>query len=509
MKKIFMIFNMLFILLLTSCFNNNPIIVPGGEIPTKQFEVDTIINDNMVFEEKSNLTIEGTAEANVSIKLELINKNNKIITVKEVLTDENNLKWSISFETPKGSFDKYQIKISDSYGKFSKKYENIKFGHVYMFVGDGYLATSITDNQDESYSEFLKGLKANDNIVFIANNLDGAKYLNSDEDYESLNELIARFGSEIYNANHLPTGVYISCFENTYLHEWLFKDTIDNHTLIESFLKSNNSYVDNPQSIGDMCYLGEHIIRRLKGISFSNIIWSQGQQEIDSFMDKNYVSNYFQMLYALFSSWRDFFGSLKISLLQYANDNSEYVINLRKVQETVADYYKFINIIPTFDLSDNFETNQFKLDYVKLSRRIKDVIKDYKLVSKFDNLVLELDAEKEVVTEIQIEFNNTDRIFVELNDDSNLINFFKVYYQDDNGDNVLLDIAPMIKDNFIIISLVYTEEVFDDENNITIIEHVYDKSRIRIEYGYECDLSKANLFNESGIPLLPFSIDID
>lgn len=505
MKKVLFVLQIALLLILTSCIN--PTIKPIGVIPSKEFEVNPILDNNAIFEEKSIVNISGTAEANVGIKAELINKNKKVISSQEVLTDEISKTWTVKFMAPKGSFEKYQIKISDSYNKFSKTFDRIRFGHLYMIAGDGYLASK-TNEIGTRLEEINDDLFKSENIAIYSQSLNDAKWLTTEEEYLALNPFVATFCREMLLANNMPTGVITVCEENTYLHEWLFKNTIDNYTIISNGLKDKGLYVENPTKNGEMSFIGENLLKPLVGVRINTIIWSQGQSELDKFEDKNYIDNYFQMLYVLFSSWRNCFGPFELKVLQAENSINRYVVSLRNVQKITTDYYSFATIIPTFDLSNSSESTH-NIDYDKLAKRVKDVIKNNREISKYDNLILEIDPLYDAVTTIHIEFSNTDRLLLELNEDEKLINYIKIYYNDEEKGKVLLDINPTLADNFIVIDLIYKEETLDEEGNSVIVTKVYDKSLISIEYGMESDLSKANLFNDSGIPLLPFSIDID
>lgn len=506
MRRILFIITTLFLTLLASCQIIPHEQEPNGTIPTKEFTVNSYVNDNAIFEEKRKITVTGNAEGNVVINLELINKNGKTIVYKEVTTDEKTNEWNISFETPKGSFDEYKIKIYDSYKKYTKEYKKIRFGHVYALVGDDIFNQELINNSLETNDE----INYNDNIGYFYQGVDSSKWLLLSENEQFLGMFAYQFGNEMLKTNNLPVGIVLLYEETTNLEEWLFKETIDNHNLIKKFLTSNHRYIENPTKIGEMSFLGENRIKPLKGIAFSNIIWSQGRNEIANFSDNTYLTNYFQMFYTLLDSWREYFGAFSFTILQVHSLKSENVESLRLVQETISNYYSYATIVPTFDLnkSINGEFSE-EIDFDSLTKRVKDVIVNNKIVSKYSNIILEINNEEELVTSIQIEFNNTSRLLIDVSNNKNLINYFDVYYDDEDTGRIKLDIPPQIKDNFIIVSLEYEEEIIDEMGNKEIITKVYNKSQITIEYGWYSDLSNVNLFNDSGIPLLPFTINIE
>ena len=229
-----------------------------------------------------------------------------------------------------------------------------------------------------------------------------------------------------------------------------------------------------------------------------------GMNDLDDLNEVKSSNVYFQMFYTLIDSLHENFGDFDVMLLQAPSKEEMNVEKLRHIQSSIANYYSYVNIVPTYDLTISENGN---LDELKLVTRLKDLIKKNKYVSSYSNIILEVDEKLEVVTSIKIEFSNTDKLLVELLSEETVINYFHVFYNDDEEVKEL-NITPKIEKNYIIIDLTYEEEEINNGETVTI-KKVYDKSKINIVYGWLNDLSDVNLFNDDGIPVLPFNIKID
>jgi len=495
MKKLISIFLFIICLSLTSCINPGTS-VPKGEKPTKDFQIDEYLDDNAIFEEKKECTLSGTAEKNVIIKFQLFNKSNKVILSKEVQTDPITNKWFITFTAPKGNFDSYKIKLSDEYGMYTHTFVNIKFGHLLLVAGDNPLDDDTIIDDD--------GVTDDENLRFYLLTENESSWIDIYDEFNQLTNYIKALGKAMLEANSLPTGIIYIPFEDTSLEEWLTVDAIDNAKPIKSFLVNTSRYNNNPTTIGDMAYIGEKIFSKLSNVNFETIIFNHEVNSELELNDTKFMSNYFQMLYTLVNKWHEQSPDGDFILLQAKSTNSQGMRILRNYQNTIMNYYSFVRLIPTYDLS---VADTSKLDSKKLITRIKDVIKENKSISYFSNVIFEVNDDLEVVTSLKIEIGNTEKLLIEVVDGVATINYFNVYYQL-NDELIILDIKPKIIDNFIIIDLTYEEEAQIDGVTQMVMK-VYDKSKIIIEFGESDDLRNCNLFNDSGIPILPFKIKID
>lgn len=467
------------LLLLNSCVVTTPD-QPSGEKPTKDFTIFSYVEDNAIFEENSHCVISGQAENDVVIKYQLFNKNNKIISSGSVKTDDD-LNWFLSINTPKGSFDSYKLKIMDAYNIYTHTFVNIKFGHVVLFMGESLpnCETQATSVDDE-------------NIRFFNLDENGGIWYDIYEADDILCDFVKEFGRVYLKANSMPTAIVNICFEETSVEEWLTIEQINLFNPIKNYLDIDNTDITQPTKLGDVGYIGELILTYLEGLQFETIIWNH---QIKERITTEYINIYFQMLYALVNRWQTDFHINEFIILQAPSSEVADINKLRHIQTVIMNYYSFVKVVPTFDLDLNE-------DVTILANRVKDLLKDNKTVSTYTNIIYEVDEEIQKVTKIKIEFGKTAKLLLEVSNQEKLINYLHLYYNDEEITE--LDITPILVDNFIIIELTYEEEVDD-----IIKQNVYDYKKIIIEYGEEDDLSLCNLFNDSGLPILPFQIQID
>ena len=480
MKKTFII---IICLLLTtcmvSCTENHP---TGGVRPTTEFTVNSVVQDNAVFQKESNVVIRGTGENGVNIIVDLIDENNKVDESYSTQIQENS--WNITFKAPKASFDEYSIAIYDEYSTFKKEYKHIRFGEVIMLMGDPFsnnLVEEELDLEDLSY--------------YVVSD-EGAKWIDFENDEFTIDNYSYKLAKKLSKDEECPVGVIINQV-NGYLYEWLNLENIEQVSPIKNYLVENNLYTDAPTKKGDTGYLEMTRSKYVSDLSIAYIIWNHGFNEINSFTDKIYTNVYFQMLMCLMDSLNNFYRQSKIAILEIGSYDKLNVVTLRRIQKYVSNYYTEAYLIPTFDLNN---------DVKELVKRTVNILDKKALVSQYSNLYVDIDEQQQIIKSIKIEINNTDLLIVK--DEDNVINHFNVYYNDPEKGKVKLDINPIIENNVIIIDLTYQEETEDKEDKNEIIKF-YDKNLISIEYGMSNDLSDINLFNEDELPVLPFEILFD
>lgn len=480
-KTVFLVMLFIISLFIVSCEGDSG---SGSIKPTKPFVVDNYIQDNMVFQQNTQITIKGTSEFGVKLYADLLNSKGKVVSTLDTLVDENN-QWAFKFTSPKGSFDVFSLNIHDEYNTYNIQYDNIRFGEVVMFLGDSIQ----TDKFDEEVElDYLSCFTYVDNK---------GTWLDLEENSDILNEYYYQCANTIYKDLNVPVGLIINETEQSHLYEWLPLNTINEISPIYNYLVENNLYKETPEIQGDLSFLYENRIKPLFQVNVSKIILNNGVNDLNEFSDKEYLDVYFQSLICLVQSINDIFNNTNIGLLDIGSNDNVNTVNLRQVLGYASNYYTNVFLIPIFDYVE--------IEYDVLSKRIFNILDNELKVSQYANLLLDVDEKLEKVTKIKIELNNTDEIIIE-NDDEK-IKYLNIYYNDPETGKVLLDIDPIIQGNFIIIDLIYeVKEIVDDEQ--VIVSHVYDYKMISIEYGKYSNLSEVNLYNEQGLPILPFSIYI-
>lgn len=491
MKKLIIVLTCMFTFLLVSCQKE---VEPSGVKPTKPYTINSYLGDNAVYQSNASLCLNGISEKDVIIKVEIINQNDKVIDSYKAITDEKKLTWTVNITTPKASNDYYKIKVSDTYNEYVCEYNNIRFGQLWFVAGDSFNKNSIKVDAKEP--------KINKNVSFYQIS-EHSHWLSDDEKELMDDDFIIKFADELNINDNMPVGVVIGTEENSSIEEWLPLDTIKNVENILSYVKKINKYDETSLQKGYAGYLFESKHKELVGLSFSGITWYYGIDNLELFSDNDYTTTYFQILTNLFESWHILFNCKRIGVYQTPSIEKNNCQKLRYIQNIGVNYYTYVQIVPIVDLCDIDEIGSINLDLDSIAKRTYAVLKQKQRVSSYANLVFDIN-DNSVVDRIKIEFNNTS--YLTLTDGDDAINYLVVKYKKNGIDEQIIDLSPIIEDNFLIFNLSYEVKTTDDEGNeVTTLEY-YDKSLIIIEFAQANDISEINIFNENMIPLLPFKI---
>lgn len=494
MKKVmFVVVTVILMAILASCqdYPENE-----GEVPTKPFTVNSYLDSNAVYEGNSELTVSGESDANVVIHLELISKNNKTIETYETMVNEKNLSWSITFDTPRPSNDNYKIRIRDAHSTYVYEYTNIRFGYLWLVAGDGFINYPIELTEEEKYSSL-------EEISFYEVSTN-SHWLTNSEKLTSVSSFDLEFARLLQKKVKAPVGIIVGDEHSTLIEEWLPQVLAQSIDSIYNYLQNLGKYSENPKN-GDACYLFEKELKHLEGISLSGIIWNQGENQTELFNNKQYEKIYFQMLTSLLQKWCSYFNTDNFVLLQAPSSYEKYTDRLRYIQNTASNYYRFVKIIPTFDLCVKENGKIIDVDVDMVASRTVDVITGSKYVSSYANLILDIN-EDDIVDKIKIEFDNVKNINVI---GSETINYLVVKYQDEELGLITLDLDTKVDGNYLIFNLAYEEEMVGETGESVDATNYYNKSLITIEFGQFDNLENVNIFNEDMIPILPFTIEIE
>lgn len=511
MKKIFLIVPILFLIYAcTSCVNR--VEIPIGKDATKDFSVNSHIANDAVYQASNFLEISGKAESGVVIVMTLLDYRGFVVEKIYDITD-NNGSWKILLNTPKLSDKNYTIKIADSKEKFKKEYTNIRFGEVWLVLGDKIKESLFMDTSEQEKT-------ASENQMFY---IDGK--------WQFASETISVFGMKLINQmiekNHTllksPIAiVFATSDELSNAYSWLSKDIIDSRLSIKKYLESNGLYKEDINNIteNDMAYYYETKLKNIEKFSFSKIIWNQGLKDFTDMKLQNvkFEYDYSQILFNLFSELEGLFSTTTdILVLQESSNFVQGSEQLRKVQNNVCSYFAKCKIITTYDLNvvvkkgtneiiekenikytqDEIEIQGLNLDL--LCDRIVTLSMDKNDVASVNN-ILQVYNDEKMVTSIKLIFNNNVRFDLKDTEKINGLEFF-----DENDELIELDYE--FVDNQIIIFLseeVIQDEIVDDEKMGEVMIHKIS----RISYA-QSNFIYDNNITVNGIAIHPFEFILE
>ena len=492
-KKIIIFLSFIFILFITGCINK--VKIPVGVKPTKEFTVYSYINDDGIYQASSKLVLSGLSEEGVVIVCSLYDKKGNLINESYCTTSADGV-WTLKIDTPSSGLDNYTLKIKDSNNIYHQTFNDIKFGEVWLYIGDelknfNYGEKEIL-NDEESTLDY--------NLMFFKDN----KWTPANENISEFNYILA---NKIYDNNKSwnkhPVGIVFAMTEEDLIYKWLSYSAISSRKLIREYLDKENLIYNEENS------LYEKYLNLYKNMSYSNVIFNQGIGDLKLMDNSNYDSNYFRNIYSL--QLYTFIGELihefniadNIFILQDSINYHENINLLRAIQSDITNYYNVTSIVPTYDLNVFYDIENDIIisdlidikgaftvagyNYDKLSDRInKFNINNYS-ATKLDHIVQEYDENKNMIT-VKLIFEDT----LDYSEEQ-IVNGLK--FVDDNKEFV--NLSYIINDNELIIDLIISDE--DEEIKVVDLKYIY--------YAQDIEIYHNNLFS-SDVPVVPFEIKL-
>ena len=496
LKKIFIIISFIFVIFITGCINK--VKIPVGVKPTKEFSIYSYINDDAIYQASSKLVVSGTSEEGVVIVSSLYDKKGNLINEAYCTTSANGV-WNLTIDTPSSSNDSYTLKIKDSNNIYHQTFNDIKFGEVWLYIGDelnniDYTGIDNLKNEEQITYDY--------NLMFFKDET----WIPASEEISQFNYLLAK---KIYEGNKSwnkhPVGIVFATSEEDLIYKWLSYSAISSRKLIMQYLKNEKLNYDENNS------LYEKYLKTYKNMSYSNVIFNQGVADVKLFEKLKYDDNYFKNIYSL--QLYTFIGELihefnisdNIFILQDSINYYENITLLRALQSNITNYYNVTSIIPTYDLNLFYDVNNDKItsdfnniegefdvvgyDYNELVSRINLFNTHNYKATKLDHIVQEYN-EDNIMTSVKLIFEDK----LDYNEQE-LINGLTFI---DNLGNIV-ELSYTINNNELVIDLK-KEDVIDEEN----IEYISLKY---IGYAQNIEIFDNNLFS-SNIPVIPFEIKL-
>ena len=283
----------LFISILTICLFISGCVhrvkIPIGERPTEKFTVVEYIQDDAIFQAASSLKISGKSNSGVVIVATLYDSKNLMVNQVYCNTD-NNGNWNLNLDTPDATMKSYTLKIYDSAEVYHETFTNIRFGEVWMIIGDEFKNIEIP-KKDENIEE-QKTISSLDGpidymLMFYQNNQwFPAQFELSNFGYQLINQIKSTFNTW----NRHPIAIVFATSNDTNIYQWLSREIIESRKVIKDYLVSEGLYTDATNLVENgMSYLFEKYLNNLRGMSYANIIINQGLADLN---DANNGSHY-------------------------------------------------------------------------------------------------------------------------------------------------------------------------------------------------------------------------
>ena len=485
MKKGLIFLSIVLLTLLVGCeMSNGNEPTQNGKEPTSDFTVDEYYQEGAVIQQLQDFVIKGQSEEGVLLKASLYDQNGYMVKQISDLADATG-SYQMTMTAPAASFNEYRLIITDSV--HTHEIDHLLFGEVWILMGERNI--EVPERTEELANPGLKFLKKTNIGLLWCDELSPLVYgLSVDLAHKLLHKL------------NVPIAIVDATLQKGHADAWLNKDVASKHKIIlnylgklgrDELLEEEHINADEPGSMYDS------YIKPMTGHAFKGVWWSQGQSDyesllVDDYNQTGYVYSY--MITQIFSDALFSNNSLELFTIQAGFSQKTYSNALRSVQATCAYQLNDMGIIPTYDIVKIEEAEEpeeeptISFDYDEYVARIYDITyenayhgkKNYYAPS-YVNVV----ANQENVT---ISFN-TGIVIEKVDEIKGLV------IVDIEGEE--LDYSFTINNNYLYLTIELTEEQIEEGIDYSIC------------YAQGEDLYLGNLKATTGIPVLPFVININ
>lgn len=269
----------------------------------QSLKLPTVLSDGMVLQQNETVNIWGWSKPSAKISVKAGWADGQIKTKAD---SEGN--WLVTLATPAGSFEEYQIEISD--GKSDIVLKDILIGEVWLCSGQSNMAWKVEQTLDlktqmADASELGKGLRLYSTGRISAEepqyDVPEAKWQKcSPETVAGFSAVGYGFGLELKEALDVPVGLIQAAYGGTPLEGWVSPDAIENGEKA-NFLQRSVRLLNKGKGkwSGKQSHLWNANICPLLNVRIAGVIWYQGCANVRI----NPVS-YKETLTGLIASWR-------------------------------------------------------------------------------------------------------------------------------------------------------------------------------------------------------------
>lgn len=285
---------------------------------TTKAKLPTIFSDGMMFQQNKPMNIWGYGTKDKNIKVEL-SKNGNIIATKKATIDADG-KWSVAFDSQKGSYDKYSFTAYED-NKAFQTVNDILVGEVWLSGGQSNMALSVNGLQNV---DDVKAEATNDNIRIF---MEPSKPTGETSPYEPEKDIAGAVWGHGNNPDHVgnvsavayltmkelqkkldvPVGFINTAIGGSVIEAWLNRDVIEasKNAEFKAKLMRKGMYFDKTFWVdGATTITGFYNakIGPLAGFNIAGALWYQGES------NSGRPELYGQELQMLEEAWGSTFG---------------------------------------------------------------------------------------------------------------------------------------------------------------------------------------------------------
>jgi sialate O-acetylesterase len=319
-------------------------------------KLPTILSDDMVLQQKSVVKLWGTSttKKNISVR---VSWTNTLFSC----ASKSDGSWELSVFTPKGTFEKQSITISDGVPLTLK---NILIGEVWLCAGQsnmamtysGYrnqpIANAKEDMEDATEESGIRMFNVDKTASYTpTNSIKGRWLLSNPKNMSAFSVVGYTYAQQLQKTLNCPVGIINSSYGGSTIEGWL------NQTTVQKYADYPVN-VNIPDSLSHLrpCVMFQGMIRPLRNYQIKGVIWYQGEGNVGR------SSTYAQKLQDLAYLWRFTFENVDLPLyvVEIAPYQYESISEPAKIREAayIATHeLENAGIVSTNDLVPSTEAN--------------------------------------------------------------------------------------------------------------------------------------------------------
>lgn len=267
-------------------------------------QIYTFYGDGMLFKQKEEAIIAGTAAQGSEISAQLYNDKDELVASGDTVTKADGT-FEVSFTAPAGGFENYKVVLKNNGTEF-ETLENVAFGELWLASGQSNMQYPLSQEKtgygmflnNEKLSEWLRVLlvpavteyKGSTALVPAEpqQNIPGACWVTGENAaVYNVSAVAYFFAAELMAKLDMPVGVLNVPLGGSVISSWISREAIDGDTDVKNILSSCGEYYalsdwnEAERSIFyDMTCNYNLKIEALRHFRISGMIWYQGESDI-------------------------------------------------------------------------------------------------------------------------------------------------------------------------------------------------------------------------------------
>lgn len=282
-----------------------PTLLTAYSANTTSAALRSYYGDNMLFKQKDDVVLAGTASPGSVIASELFDSNGNSIA-EAVGTTASDGTFSLNFTAPAGGYEEYTIRLTENGTQFAVL-QNVVFGELWLAGGQSNMQMPLAQSETGMIMQ-QNGITGSDALRFLAvpyqggyngkvnvipahpidDYATGATWHkgNTDAVY-GMSAVGYFFAAKLIEELNMPVGVLNANLGGTSILTWLSREAIENDDFVFNFVKNDGRYIplnnwkETNINFGlDMTCNFNDKIAPLSDFRLSGMIWYQGETDL-------------------------------------------------------------------------------------------------------------------------------------------------------------------------------------------------------------------------------------